>query len=1071
MPGRTGEVAGTMRWVIHSSLRLQKILLAVAVGVVVLGIVQVSRTPVDLLPEYQPPTVEVQTEALGLSAAEVEQLITVPLEQDLLVGVPFLEDITSVSLPGLSSVLMTFEAGTDVLDARQMVQERLTQAVGVAGLPAVAKTPQMIQPLSSNSRVSMVKLTSEGFTPIQMSVLARWVVGPRLLGVPGVANVAIWGNRERQLQVLVDPDRLRANGVTLPDVVRTAGNALEVSPLSYLEASKPGTGGFIDTPNQRLNIFHEQAISNAEELGQVPVEKADGGTARGDGGPLALADVTTVVEDHQPLIGDTACSGGVSCLILVIEKFPGADTGQVADDVDAALTALRPGLGDIQIDSSLYRPASHIDSAFSNLGWALLAGGVLLVVVLLLLLRDWRRTAVVLVVVATSAGSAVVVLNALEHAVNLLVLAGLVAGLTAMIDDAVSDTTGTAERIQRHRQSGTSAPAWPTIVESTVALRRSALFAALVIGAAASPLYFLSDEGAAFVPPIVNSYLLAVAISFVVALVLTPVLAVSVLSHGPVREREPMRWLHRRYDQAAPTMVPRTTSALVLAGVLALAGIVAVPFLDVSTRPGLEEREVIVSVEAPPGTSLPRMTEITTKAVAELGTLPGVAAANAHIGRAVMSDKDVGVNEAEIWLALDGDADYDVTVGAVEDAVAAYDEVTAEVMTYTEQRVREVFPREASDVAVRVYGEDNDVLASKAEEIRSAISGVDGVVSAEVAPTPEESTLEVQVDLALAQAFGVKPGDVRRAAAMLVGGITVGNLFEDQKVFDVVVWGDPEIRKSVTDLRQLLIDTPTGDTIRLGQVAEVREQPNASVIRHEHVARFVEVTADVSGRSVSEVTDEVSAAVAGVEFPLDHHAEVLSGHVDRQQAGLQLLVIGGIALLVILLLFHSAFRSWLLAGVATVALPVSLVGGLVATAFTGGTVTLGVVAGLLGVLGFAARGMVSSIAHLLHLQRRDAAEWGVELVVQGTRDRLLPTLTTAAAIAAVAAPLALAAGRTGFELLAPAAIAVLGGLVTATAVNLFVVPVVMLRVGSGPDHDSWIDDLYEPETGVQPVRA
>ncbi|HSE09598.1 MAG TPA: efflux RND transporter permease subunit, partial [Nocardioidaceae bacterium] len=310
-----------MRWIVGRSLGLRRLVLAAAVGIVALGVIQVGKTTVDVLPEFRPPTVEVQTEALGLSAAEVEQLITVPLEQDLLVGVPFLDEIESVSLPGLSSVVMTFEPGTDVLDARQVVQERLTQAVGIAGLPAVAKTPQMIQPLSSSSRVAMIKLTSEDLTPIEMSVLARWVIGPRLMGVPGVANVAIWGNRERQLQVLVDSQELREAGVTLNQVVRTAGNALEVSPLSYLEASKPGTGGFIDTPNQRLNIFHEQAISTPGELAQVPLETT-AGPAAPDREGMTLGDVTRVVEDHQPLIGDTACGGGTKCLLLVVEKFP-----------------------------------------------------------------------------------------------------------------------------------------------------------------------------------------------------------------------------------------------------------------------------------------------------------------------------------------------------------------------------------------------------------------------------------------------------------------------------------------------------------------------------------------------------------------------------------------------------------------------------------------------------------------------------------------------------------------------------------------------------------------------------
>jgi Cu/Ag efflux pump CusA len=260
-----------MRWVVTSSLKFRTLVIAVAVGVMVVGITQLPKASVDVLPEFMPPTVEVQTEALGLSAEEVEQMVTVPLEQDLLNGVAFVQDIESVSLPGLSSIVLTFEPGTDLLDARQVVGERLTQAVGVAGLPQVAKLPQMLQPLSSSSRVAMVRLSSGERSLIDMSVLARWVITPRLLGVDGVANVAIWGYRDRQLQVLVDPARLAEHGVTLNDVIRTTGNALEVSPLSYLEASSPGTGGFIDTANQRLHIFHDQAISTPDELAQVTI--------------------------------------------------------------------------------------------------------------------------------------------------------------------------------------------------------------------------------------------------------------------------------------------------------------------------------------------------------------------------------------------------------------------------------------------------------------------------------------------------------------------------------------------------------------------------------------------------------------------------------------------------------------------------------------------------------------------------------------------------------------------------------------------------------------------------------
>ena len=1061
-----------MRWLVSTSLKLRRLVLALAVGVVALGIWLVDDTPVDVLPEFDPPLVEVQTEALGLSAAEVEQLITVPLEQDLLVGVPFLDEIESVSLPGLSSVVMTFEPGTDVLDARQVVQERLTQAVGIAGLPAVAKPPQMIQPLSSSSRVSMVKLTSEELSPIEMSVLARWVITPRLLGVPGVANVAVWGNRDRQVQVLVDPERLQQQDVTLNEVVRTTGNALEVSPLSYLEASKPGTGGFIDTPNQRLNIFHEQAISTPEELAQVPLEGTGGAPVQGTGGPLALGDVTDVVEDHQPLIGDTVCQGGQKCLILVVERFPDSNTLQVSDGVESALASLRPGLADMQIDSSVYRPASYIEATFENLELAALVGAGLLLVVLLLLFWDWRRTLVVAAGVAVACSAAALVLIWQDVTVNVLVVTGIVVGLTVVVDDLVTDTDGLVRRIAHHRETGTSAPVWTAIVETTSGLKRSALVAALVVAVMLTPLFFLWDDGAAFLPPLVLSYLLAVATALVVGLVLTPVLAMLLLSSGQQRRPAPLtRVLHRRYDRTAPRMVARTGAAVATLAVLAVAGLLAMPFLDTAFRPELQERSVLVDVQAAPGTSLTRMTAIADQAVEELGDLPGITAASAQIGRAVMSDQIVDVDQGEIWLTLDREADYASTVASVEDAAADLPGVVTEVSTYTAERVGETLQGDDSDVVVRAYGDNPEVLAAKAEELRGAIADVDGVTRVNVEPTPQESTVEVQVDLARAQALGIKPGDVRRSAAILLGGITAGNLFEQQKVFDVVVWGTPGIRQSMGDIEKLLIDTPDGGTVRLGDVAEVRNVPNDAVIRHESVTRYVELTADVSGRDVGDVNRDVDAVVAGLSFPLDHHAEVLAGYADRAADQARLIAVALTAALVVFLIFQSAFRSWRLAALASVAMAVCLVGGLLGTLVTGGNVTLGVVVGLIAVAGLAARGVVGTIGGLLHLERRERVPFGPELVLRGTRERLAPTVTSVLAIAVALAPVAVTGGTAGLEILHPAAITILGGLVSTTLVTLFVLPVIYLRLGSVPDVDSWADDLYAPSAEMRPSEV
>src|SRR6266508_5482341 len=353
-----------LRTIVQSSLKSRFVVVVLAAAFLVVGVGRLRDMPVDVLPEFSLPYVEIQTEALGLSAEEVEQLITLGMEQDLLNGVPWVQTIRSESLPGLSSIVIVFKPGTDLMRARQMVSERMTQAYV---LPHVSKPPIMIQPRSATSRVMIVGLSSKSLSPIQMSVLARWTIAPRLKGVPGVANVAIWGQRDRQLQVQVDPKRLQEHGVSLLRVLETSGNALWWSTLSFVEASTPGSGGFIDTQNQRLGIRHIFPIVSPQGLAQVPIE----------GTPQRLGDVANVVEDHQPLIGDALTKDGPG-LLLVIEKFPGTNTLDVTQDVEEALSELLPGLPGMDINTKVFRPADFIEVAMHNLGIVILIALALL---------------------------------------------------------------------------------------------------------------------------------------------------------------------------------------------------------------------------------------------------------------------------------------------------------------------------------------------------------------------------------------------------------------------------------------------------------------------------------------------------------------------------------------------------------------------------------------------------------------------------------------------------------------------------------------------------------------------
>jgi CzcA family heavy metal efflux pump len=1029
-----------MRWIVGSSLRFRVLVVALAGAMMVVGITQLRKMPVDVLPEFGPPTVEIQTEALGLSAAEVEQLITVPLEQDLLNGVAFLEDIRSESVPGLSRILLVFESGTDILRARQVVAERMTQA---HALPHVSKPPAMLQPLSSTNRVLMIGATSKSVSPIDMSLLARWTIVPRLTAVPGVANVSIWGQRDRQLQVQVDPERLNDLNVSLGQVIETAGNALWVSPLTFIEASTPGTGGFIDTPNQRLGIQHISPIRTPADLAQVRLEDANGRK-------LALGDVASVVEDHQPLIGDAVVKDGRG-LLFVVEKFPGANTLDVTRGVEDAIAALRPGLSGIEFDASVYRPASSIEKSIDNLRLALIIGAVLLLLALGAFLFRWRTALISLVAIPLSLVAGALVLYALGESMNAMVLAGLVAALVLVIDDAVVDVDNITRRLRRNREESSGKSTAAIVLEASLEVRSAVLYGVLIVALAVVPVFFLEGLAGSFFPEIAIAYLVALAASMLVALTVTPALSVLLLSTRPVERGESplVGWLQRRYQAVLAGIVDRPRSAYLAAGVVVVAAIAAGPFFGQSLLPTFKESELLIRWDGAPGTSLPEMNRITARASRELRSIDGVRDVGAHVGRAVTADQVVGVNSGEIWVSIDPGR-YDATLASVKQVVAGYPGLARSVQTYSNERAHAVLSGAEEDLVVRIYGEDLSVLRTKANEVKRALSGIEGLADEQVQLAAAEPTLEIETDLAAAQRHGIKPGDVRRAAATLLSGIGVGSLFEEQKVFDVVVWGVPDVRRSVTSVRQLLIDTPAGGHVRLGEVADVRIAANPAVIQRQAVSRYVDVAANVNGDRGSAAHD-VKQALQKVDFPLEYHSVVLAA--EEQPEG-RLILVGIAAAIGIFLLLQAVFGSWRLATLSFFTFPVAVAGGVLAALADGGKLSFGSYMGLFVVFGLAARNGVLLVSRYRQLEQHEGEAFGPQLVLRAARERLSPILTTALAAGLVLTPLVIAGPIAGYEVVHPMAVVILGGLATSTFLNLFLVPAVYLRFGSRPEPET-----------------
>jgi len=722
--------------------------------------------------------------------------------------------------------------------------------------------------------------------------------------------------------------------------------------------------------------------------------------------------------------------------------------------VEDALKSLQAGLPDVHFDPTVFQQANFIELAIHNLTQALVLGFILVVVILGLFLFEWRVALISLITIPLSLVATMLVLNWLGQTVNTMILAGLVIALGAVVDDAIIDVENIVRRLRQNRRAGGSrAATGKVILEASLEVRSPIVYATLIIVAAAIPVFLLEGLTGAFFRPLAVSYTLAIVASMVVAMTLTPALTLILLRNTPIERHESpvVRVLQRGYTRLLARVIrrPRWTYAGVIG--VTVVGLVLFPTLGQSLFPHFKEPDFLIHWVTQPGTSAAEMERTTQDVSAKLREIPGLHNFGAHIGQAFLGEEIAGVNLGENWVSIDPSVDYDATLDRIQDLTDKYPGMFRETQNYLDERIEEVVAGAKEPIVVRIYGPDLTVLRAKAEQINKIMADIRGTADHHVDISSDVPQVQVEVDLAKAAQYQLKPGDVRRAAATMVAGEEVGDIFRDGRAYDTVVWSVPEARDSVPALRDMMIDTPSGTRVRLGDVANVEIQPNPNAIDRENGSRKLDVATNADDRDLGSVAADLQTRLAQVDFPRGYHAEIIGEYQERQAAQARLLGTAGIALVLILLLLQASLGSWRLTGLVFLTLPFALVGGVIAAWATSGVLSVGSLVGFFTVFGIAARNGILLINHAQHLEREEGEAFGLPLVIRAARERLAPILMTSLATGLALVPLVVLGARPGHEIEFPLAVVILGGLFTSTLLNLFVTPVLYLRFGRPRD--------------------
>ena len=1046
--------------IIRLSLNNRLLVLATTVLLSAFGLYAALTLPIDVLPDLTRPTVTILTEAPGLAPEEVEQQVTFHVE-NAVNGATGVERVRSSSGLGISMVFVEFGWDTDLWRDRQIVQERLGE---ISEKMPAGVTPQMGPVGSLMGEIMLIGMHAHDVDPLELRTLADWVVRPALLSIAGVSQVAVIGGELKEYQVHADPERLRQFELSLQDLEA----ALEA-------ANVTSGGGFVVGANEESVVRTLGRVENVADIADALVAMRTG-LDDGRPRPVRVRDVADVVAAGRLVKRGDGSMNGEPAVILSVQKAPNVDTRDLTERIDAAMTALEPSLpGGVELNSHLFRQSLYIDRAIDNVFEALRDGGLLVVIVLVLFLLNARTTLITLSALPISLLLTALVFAWMDMTLNTMTLGGIAVAVGALVDDAIVNVENVFRRLGENRAAAEPQPVLRVIYDASVEVRGPIIYGTVLVLLVFLPLFFLGGIEGRMFKPLAVGYIVSILASLLVAMTISPVLCSYLLGNTGVRRQAGDSPILRACKAGARRVLKLTLPrpfVVLGAGLVLLVGAGALMTrLGTGFLPPFNEGTTSVFVGTTPGTSLVESNRLGTLTEKLLLEIPDVKSTSRRTGRAEQDEHVEGVHfneiEVEMWTETEArDPEAHVTPAGrrppsadalrsrraveaeIEHKLADLPGVFVELGGPLSHRIAYMLSGVRTDIALKIYGEDFNRLRQTAEQVEAVMAKIPGVADLAVEQQVEVPQLHLKVDREAAALYGFTVADLVSAFEMATNGRVVGEVFEGQRTFDVVVLLNERYRNAPARLPTMRLVSPTGAIVLLGDVAEILETRGPNQIGRENTRRRITVSCNVRNRDLGSTVHQIQADLAKqVSLPAGYFVR-LEGTYESQRRGTQtILALSGLSLVAMFALLYNQFRSTAVVVQVLLNIPFAFIGAVVALWLVGETFNLASLVGFVGLCGIAARNGVLLISHYLHLVREEGVPFGPELIIKGSQERVAPVLMTALTAGLALIPLATQAGQPGKEILYPVAITIIGGLVTSTLLDFFVTPTVFLRFG------------------------